>query len=155
MVKDQLNHILDELAARGPLAGLGFMNMDPTLMLSTTLTYIIALISLQSVFNPNIQASKAAKNSNEHKRKRERCRHISIISVIFFFCLLPVYKALQARYTHWEDLENDPRWNVSKLHGGGSGFSEGMGPDPVIRRGGSEFGFSEGSNIYFFSNQRI
>ena len=56
MVKDQLNHILDELAASGPLTGLGFMNMDRTLitsMLSTTLTYIIALISLQSVFNPN------------------------------------------------------------------------------------------------------
>ena len=35
------------------------------------------------------------------------------VSVVCFFCLLPVYKALQARYTHWEDPENDPRWNVS------------------------------------------
>lgn len=36
---------------------------------------------------------------------------IILIIVMFFFCLLPVYKALQARYAHWEDPENDPRWN--------------------------------------------
>jgi len=40
---------------------------------------------------------------------------IILIIVIFFFCLLPVYKALQARYTHWEDLENDPRWNADQF----------------------------------------
>ena len=34
-------------------------------------------------------------------------------SVLFFFCCVPVYRALQARYTHWDDPENDPRWNVS------------------------------------------
>ena len=56
MMKEQLNELLDDLAASGPLTGLGFVTMDrsiATSMLSTTLTYIIALISLQSVLNPN------------------------------------------------------------------------------------------------------
>ena len=55
MAKDQLNHILLELAASEPFTGLGFMNMDPSLvtsMLSTTLTHCIdiSLVCVQSEF---------------------------------------------------------------------------------------------------------
>jgi len=36
---------------------------------------------------------------------------IVLTIVVFFFCCVPTYKALQARYSHWDDPENDPRWN--------------------------------------------
>merc|ERR1712126_539074 len=28
---------------------------------------------------------------------------------------VPVYKALQTRWKHWDDLENDPRWNADSF----------------------------------------
>jgi len=40
---------------------------------------------------------------------------VILVIVIFFFCCVPVYKALQARYTHWDDPENDPRWNIDQF----------------------------------------
>jgi len=36
---------------------------------------------------------------------------VLLVIVLFFFCCMPVYRALQERYTHWDDPENDPRWN--------------------------------------------
>merc|ERR1712210_427732 len=35
--------------------------------------------------------------------------------VMIFFCMVPVYKALEKRWSHWDDLENDPRWNADSF----------------------------------------
>merc|ERR1719300_1671517 len=35
--------------------------------------------------------------------------------VMIFFCMVPVYKALEKRWNHWDDLENDPRWNADSF----------------------------------------
>ena len=35
---------------------------------------------------------------------------IVVIVVIIFCCLIPFFKALEKRYHHWEDEENDPRY---------------------------------------------
>lgn len=40
---------------------------------------------------------------------------VILIIVLVFFCLMPVYRALMARYTHWDDPENDPRWNADQF----------------------------------------
>jgi len=29
--------------------------------------------------------------------------------------MVPVYKALEKRWNHWDDLENDPRWNADSF----------------------------------------
>merc|ERR1719385_639492 len=34
---------------------------------------------------------------------------------MIFFCMVPVYKALEKRWNHWDDLENDPRWNADSF----------------------------------------
>eukprot|EP00088_Acartia_fossae_P015258 TRINITY_DN18331_c0_g1_i1.p1 TRINITY_DN18331_c0_g1~~TRINITY_DN18331_c0_g1_i1.p1 ORF type:complete len:315 (+),score=86.15 TRINITY_DN18331_c0_g1_i1:140-1084(+) len=40
---------------------------------------------------------------------------IVLTILVFFFCCVPTYKAIQARYMHWEDPENDPRWNADQF----------------------------------------
>eukprot|EP00090_Calanus_glacialis_P012629 TRINITY_DN21230_c0_g1_i1.p1 TRINITY_DN21230_c0_g1~~TRINITY_DN21230_c0_g1_i1.p1 ORF type:complete len:307 (-),score=93.34 TRINITY_DN21230_c0_g1_i1:119-1039(-) len=40
---------------------------------------------------------------------------IIIIVVIIFCCLLPFYRALEKRWHHWDDLGNDPRWDVENF----------------------------------------
>jgi len=40
---------------------------------------------------------------------------VILIMVVIFFCMVPVYKALQTRWKHWDDLENDPRWNADSF----------------------------------------
>merc|ERR1712107_414875 len=37
---------------------------------------------------------------------------IILIIFIIFFCLLPLYRLLERRWGHWDQVENDPRWNV-------------------------------------------
>ena len=37
---------------------------------------------------------------------------VTLVIIIFFFCMLPVYRLLQKRWKHWDQIENDPRWNV-------------------------------------------
>merc|ERR1712107_726725 len=37
---------------------------------------------------------------------------IILIIFIIFFCLLPLYRLLERRWSHWDQVENDPRWNV-------------------------------------------
>ena len=52
----QLRDGIDELEATGPITGLGFVDINQGLvnsMLATSLTYIIALIQMQSILNPN------------------------------------------------------------------------------------------------------
>ena len=34
---------------------------------------------------------------------------VVVIVVLVFCCLVPFYRALEKRYHHWEDEENDPR----------------------------------------------
>ena len=34
---------------------------------------------------------------------------VVVIVVLIFCCLVPFYRALEKRYHHWEDEENDPR----------------------------------------------
>lgn len=36
---------------------------------------------------------------------------VVVIVVLIFCCLVPFYRALEKRYHHWEDEENDPRWD--------------------------------------------
>lgn len=36
---------------------------------------------------------------------------VVVIVVLVFCCLVPFYRALEKRYHHWEDEENDPRWD--------------------------------------------
>jgi len=40
---------------------------------------------------------------------------IILTIVMIFFCMVPVYKALEKRWNHWDDLENDPRWNADSF----------------------------------------
>jgi len=40
---------------------------------------------------------------------------VILIMVVIFFCMVPVYKALQTRWKHWDDPENDPRWNADSF----------------------------------------
>jgi hypothetical protein len=40
---------------------------------------------------------------------------IILTIVMVFFCMVPVYKALEKRWNHWDDLENDPRWNADSF----------------------------------------
>jgi len=40
---------------------------------------------------------------------------IVVIVVIIFCCLIPFFKALEKRYHHWEDEENDPRWDQDQF----------------------------------------
>jgi len=40
---------------------------------------------------------------------------IIIIVVIIFCCALPFYRALEKRWHHWDDLGNDPRWDVENF----------------------------------------
>ena len=36
---------------------------------------------------------------------------IVVVIVVLVFCFLdPFFRALEKRYHHWEDEENDPRW---------------------------------------------
>ena len=37
---------------------------------------------------------------------------IILAVVLIFCCLLPFYKALEKRWRHWDDLSNDPRWDL-------------------------------------------
>jgi len=37
---------------------------------------------------------------------------IILVIVMVFFCMVPFYKALEKRWKHWDDIENDPRWNA-------------------------------------------
>ena len=37
---------------------------------------------------------------------------IILLIVAFFFCIVPVYRLIQKRRTYWDQIENDPRWNV-------------------------------------------
>ena len=34
---------------------------------------------------------------------------IILVIVMVFFCMVPFYKALEKRWKHWDDIENDPR----------------------------------------------
>jgi len=40
---------------------------------------------------------------------------IILVVVLIFCCLLPFYKALEKRWHHWDDLANDPRWDVENF----------------------------------------
>lgn len=40
---------------------------------------------------------------------------IILIIVMIFFCCVPMYRALEKRWSHWDDLENDPRWNADSF----------------------------------------
>jgi len=35
-----------------------------------------------------------------------------ILVILVFFCCMPFYQALEKRWRHWDDPENDPRWNA-------------------------------------------
>ena len=37
---------------------------------------------------------------------------VVVIVVLVFCCLVPFYRALEKRYHHWEDEENDPRSEI-------------------------------------------
>jgi hypothetical protein len=37
---------------------------------------------------------------------------IILVIVAFFFCIVPVYRLIKKRRTYWDQIENDPRWNV-------------------------------------------
>ena len=40
---------------------------------------------------------------------------IIIIVVLIFCCGVPFYQALEKRWHHWDDLGNDPRWDVENF----------------------------------------
>jgi len=40
---------------------------------------------------------------------------IVIVVVVIFFCLRPFFRALEKRDQHWDDLENDPRWDAENF----------------------------------------
>merc|ERR1712032_1085245 len=51
---------------------------------------------------------------------------------MIFFCMVPVYKALEKRWNHWDDLENDPRWNADIFASAAEGVETGsMGSPPA------------------------
>merc|ERR1719357_1968643 len=37
---------------------------------------------------------------------------ILLLIVAFFFCILPVYRLIKKRMNYWDQIENDPRWNI-------------------------------------------
>merc|ERR1711915_925295 len=37
---------------------------------------------------------------------------ILLLIVAFFFCILPVYRLIKRRMNYWDQVENDPRWNI-------------------------------------------
>jgi len=38
-----------------------------------------------------------------------------MLVVVLFFCCMPFYRALDKRWRHWDNPENDPRWNVDQF----------------------------------------
>ena len=40
---------------------------------------------------------------------------VVIIVVVIFCCLVPFWRALKKRDDHWEDPENDPRWDLDNF----------------------------------------
>jgi len=38
-----------------------------------------------------------------------------LLVVLVFFCCMPFYQAMEKRWRHWDDPENDPRWNVEQF----------------------------------------
>jgi len=38
-----------------------------------------------------------------------------MLVVVLFFCCMPFYKALEKRWKHWDNPENDPRWNLDQF----------------------------------------
>ena len=40
---------------------------------------------------------------------------VVIIVVIIFCCFVPFWRALKKRDHHWEDPENDPRWDLDNF----------------------------------------
>jgi len=57
---------------------------------------------------------------------------IILIVVIIFCCALPFYRALEKRWHHWDDLGNDPRWDVENFQF--SPTSPQMSRDPKYNR---------------------
>eukprot|EP00092_Neocalanus_flemingeri_P014874 GFUD01016064.1.p1 GENE.GFUD01016064.1~~GFUD01016064.1.p1 ORF type:complete len:183 (-),score=49.76 GFUD01016064.1:422-970(-) len=37
---------------------------------------------------------------------------VILIFLLVFFCLMPYFRAMFKRWKHWDDPENDPRWNT-------------------------------------------
>jgi len=57
---------------------------------------------------------------------------IILVVVIIFCCALPFYRALEKRWHHWDDLGNDPRWDVENFQF--SPTSPQMSRDPKYNR---------------------
>eukprot|EP00092_Neocalanus_flemingeri_P021231 GFUD01023005.1.p1 GENE.GFUD01023005.1~~GFUD01023005.1.p1 ORF type:complete len:167 (-),score=47.25 GFUD01023005.1:102-602(-) len=76
---------------------------------------------------------------------------IVLVIVVIFFCMLPVYRLLEKRWKHWDQIENDPRWNVDHFqfaptsapghedtrYNRLSNCSTDLGREPGINRGNS------------------
>merc|ERR1711973_970013 len=37
---------------------------------------------------------------------------VILVMVAIFFCIMPVYKLIKKRMNYWDQVENDPRWNI-------------------------------------------
>merc|ERR1719233_960965 len=35
-----------------------------------------------------------------------------LVMVAIFFCILPVMRLIKKRMNYWDQIENDPRWNI-------------------------------------------
>ena len=57
---------------------------------------------------------------------------IILVIVAFFFCIVPVYRLIQKRRTYWDQIENDPRWNVDHFQFSSSA-AHAHAPVPDIR----------------------
>ena len=37
---------------------------------------------------------------------------IILVMVAIFFCIMPVIRLIKKRMSYWDQIENDPRWNI-------------------------------------------
>ena len=58
---------------------------------------------------------------------------VVIIVVVIFCCFVPFWRALKKRDDHWEDPENDPRWDLDNFQ-----FST-TSPRPERKLGGDDY----------------
>merc|ERR1719233_2884145 len=40
---------------------------------------------------------------------------ILLVMVAIFFCILPVMRLIKKRMNYWDQIENDPRWNIDNF----------------------------------------
>ena len=68
---------------------------------------------------------------------------VVIIVVVIFCCFIPFWRAMKKRDQHWEDPENDPRWDLDNFQ-----FST-TSPRPERKLGGEADDFNRLSVVSY------